>query len=273
MYTLTLESVEHNEEYLSEYLRVIRGSVVMEVLEIVVLCYDVELMLFELGVYVARETYGIEISVFKGNAVSVCGNSDKAYVKVGIVRDKKRVTRKGEEFLYSLPLLYLSCHHLVGDRGQLCDLLGYRLLGIDEEVESVEYLAVLYLDSTDFYYLTVSVGKTCGLYIKDNHLVLKCGVLGTENASCGIVYVIRLNTVEDLKTVVLSRLTRSVEREHNFGECLHVTVVGYGYRLVSPSYSGINELLRSNDSIHLRHIGVQVELNALFLSIVESEFT
>ena len=242
----------------------------MEITELVMLRYYVELMLLKLGVYVAGKTYRIKICVGKGNAVSVGGNSDEADVKVRIVRDEKSVSRKLEEFLYRFPLLYLSCHHIVGDRRQLGDLLGNGHLGVNEEVELLEHLALFNFYCAYFYNFAVTVGKTRRLYIEHDHLVVKRWIFATEHASGSIVYIISLHTVEYLEAVILARLLSLLEREHYLGECLHVAVVGNGYSAVSPSYSSIYYLLRRDERIHLRHIGVQMQLNSLLLCSIES---
>ena len=53
VYTLALQSVHHHEEDLREHLCVVGRSVVVELVQLIVLGYDVELMLFKLGVNVS----------------------------------------------------------------------------------------------------------------------------------------------------------------------------------------------------------------------------
>ena len=52
------------------------------------------------------------------------------------------------------------------------------------------------------------------------------------------------------------------------GKRLNNAVVGYGYRLVSPCYSTLNELCGTRNGIHGRHRGMQMELDALLGRIV-----
>ena len=102
------------------------------------------------------------------------------------------------------------------------------------------------LNRTDFDYLTGAVGKTCGLDVKADHLVGKGGIALTKDTLSSIVYKVRLGTVENLKIGL-----RLLKSEHNLGECLHVAVIGDGYRLMSPTKRGVHKLLRGDDSIHL----------------------
>ena len=52
------------------------------------------------------------------------------------------------------------------------------------------------------------------------------------------------------------------------GERLNNAVVGYGYRLVSPCYSTLNELCGARNGVHGGHCGMQMKLDAFLRCIV-----
>ena len=47
-------------------------------------------------------------------------------------------------------------------------------------------------------------------------------------------------------------------------------MIGYGNSLMTPTKGGIDDFRRSDNSIHLRHIGVEMKLDTLLGSIVHT---
>ena len=246
VYSLAPQPLLHNEEYFRKNFSVVRGSVMVEILKLIVLCYGIELMVFQLGVKIFRKTDGIKEAVFERKSHALRGNSYKTDVEVCIVSDKKPVPRESKENFKRLALLRCTLNHIVGYRGKLSNFLGNRTLGVNEDVHSVDNLTALDFNRAYLYYFAGSIGKSRRFYIENDHFVLKAVIFRAEKASRGIVDEIALNSVKNFE--VSARL---LKLQHNLGEGLHVSVVGDGNSLMPPTDSRRNKLLWGDYSVHL----------------------
>ena len=197
--TLFFKSRQHLNKDMAENLCVIRGSVVMELTNVVIFNKCIELMILKLRIYVPGKTEGVKIGIVEGHLLSLSGNSDKSDIEVSIMGNKKLVTRKGKELLKSLALLRSTLNVGIGNGGKLCNFLGNRGLGVNKDVEFINNPACFDLYRTDFNNLAGTVRKTGGLNIKDNHFIVKGRIALTENTLCSIVYKVSLGTVENFK--------------------------------------------------------------------------
>ena len=122
----------------------------MEFFKLIMLCYNIELMLCKLGVYVFGKSYRIKIGICKRNAAALCRNTDKAYVKVCIMGNKKAVACKFHKCLESFLFLGLTFHILVCNGGEVSDFFGNLALGVNEHIKLVYNFATLDLYRADF---------------------------------------------------------------------------------------------------------------------------
>ena len=76
--------------------------------------------------------------------------------------------------------------------------------------------------------------------------------------------------------IIVDEIALHSEDNFNFSACggnslrkrLNNAVVCDGYRLVSPGYGTLDKELCVRHAVHHGHFGVQMQLNALFLSVV-----
>ena len=150
--TLTVDLVRHAEVNLRQHLRVIGGTVVIELTESVILGNKIQLMLFQIGIDITAHRYRIEIRIFKRKSRLFCRAADKADVKAGIVRNQQLIPAADERKERFQRFLHLgrTGYHLIGDARELRNILGNRTFGIDERIEAVKHLAVFDADRTDF---------------------------------------------------------------------------------------------------------------------------
>ena len=79
-----------------------------------------------------------------------------------------------------------------------------------------------------------------------------------------IVYKIILNSVYQLEVLCFAALFEVIKGAHGVGEGLYYAVVGYGDSLVSPFYRLLYNIGDRRNGVHLRHAGMQVQLDTLF---------
>ena len=103
----------------------------VEVAEVVVLGEDIQFMLFQLGVGIARQRDRVEIDIFKRQFQLFRSRADKAGIKVCIVRDQRQIADERKELRQCLVDRGRVRHHFVGDTRQLHDVLRNRHLGVD----------------------------------------------------------------------------------------------------------------------------------------------
>ena len=104
---------------------------------------DIKLMLGKLRQEVLRKNQRVKIRRFKGNAALFAARTDKADVKLRVVRGERTVARKIEESMQRIFKLRRTAQHLVRDAGEADDLGRKPALGVDEGLERVDDLAVL----------------------------------------------------------------------------------------------------------------------------------
>ena len=90
--------------------------------------------------------------------------------------------------------------------------------------------------------------------------------MSAEQAARGVVDEVRLHAVEDLEVFIF----RLFQRQHDLGKGLHVAVIGDGDRLMPPADRCVHDLGGRDDRVHLRHVGVQMQLDALLLCLVNA---
>ena len=187
---LLAKAIAHHEEDARQHLRVVVGAVMVEVAEFVVFGDDIEFVLFQFGVDVARERDGVKIGVRERDPLSLRHHPEKAGIEVGVVGDQHAVAGEIEERAQRLGGGRGALHHLVGDPGKFRDLGRDRDAGIDEGVEAVEHFPVADQDGADLGDPAGTVVKTGGLDIEDHHLVGKRRERGPVDGALGVVDVV-----------------------------------------------------------------------------------
>ena len=87
-----------------------------------------------------------------------------------VVAHKDAISRKFEEGFQRFLFAGGIRHHFVGDAGQLGDLGGDGLAGLDKGIKFLHHFAVFHDDGTDLGHILHAGVKACGLGIKDAEL-------------------------------------------------------------------------------------------------------
>ena len=132
-----------------KHLGIVTRAVMIEFAEIKIFGKRLKLMVFQVGVEMARERNRIKISVFKREITVFRRRTDKADIKIGIVCDQKTLAHKLEEFGQHFPNDTRILYHIIGDARERNDLLGDRHFGVDKGIISRQNLAVFHLYRAD----------------------------------------------------------------------------------------------------------------------------
>ena len=112
------------------------------------------------------------------------------------------VTCKGKKsfqcFLFAGGIRY----HLVGDAGQLGDLGGDGLAGLDKGVKFLHHFAVFHDDGTDLGHILHARVKAGGLGIKDTELPVQRLILHTVYTGDHVVHKVGFAAVDQLEVRV-----------------------------------------------------------------------
>ena len=104
----------------------------------------------------------------------------------------------------------------------------------------------------------IEIFKSYIILCKEDYVVIFLFLLGRIDDA--VVKIIALHAVEYLYLALC--------RSAGLGERLNNAVVGYGYRLVSPCYSTLNELCGARNGVHGGHCGMQMKLDAFLRCFV-----
>ena len=109
----------HGEPYVRQHFRIVAGTVMVEVAQLIVIGNRVQLMVFQIRQKVARQRQRIQIGIRKRNTVPVCRRAEKARIKVGVMGDQQYITAvsplsdKAEEHLKRCQFVRRSRSHFL----------------------------------------------------------------------------------------------------------------------------------------------------------------
>ena len=253
-----LDVRKHPDEDFCQNGSIVAGAVVVKVPYLQVVCYRVQLVVFQLLVQSAGDGDGVDVGVFEILSLSGKRCAHKRAVKIGIVRHQYRILRA--EFLPELERLRLVrriLDHCVGDAGQGGYLFRYVAFGVDEGVEDIHHLAVFHLYRTDFGDAVAACRQSGGFQVKDNKFAVKFLTGSSLDGTDHVVDKVCLQTIDHAEVVPF------FAGVHRIGKALHNTVVGDCHCAVSPGVRQLCQLCRAVHSVHGGHIRMQMQLHPL----------
>ena len=221
------------------------------------------LIIVQARVHSLRHGQGIDIGRLQLDAAALGCCPQKAHIKgVDVVSHQNAVTCKGKKsfqrFLFAGGIGY----HLVGDAGQLGDLGGDRLAGLDKGIELLHHLAVADDDRADLGKVLYPGVKAGGLGVKHAELAVQRLILYAVNAGHHVVHKIGLAAVDELKIRVF--FVDVIGCQHGFRVTLTHAVVGDGNGGVSHAVRQLDDAAGVAEAVHAGKLGMQMQLYPLF---------
>ena len=183
-----------------------------------------------------------------------------------VVPHQNAVARKGKKgfqrFLFTGGIRY----HLVGDAGQLGDLGGDGLAGLDEGVEFLHYLTVADDDRADLGKVLHPGVKTGGLGVEHAELAVQRLILYAVDAGHHVIHKIGFAPVDEFEVRVF--FVDIIGCQHGFGVALTHAVVGDGNGGVSHAVRQLDDAAGVAEAVHAGKLGVQMQLHPLFRSSI-----
>ena len=119
-----------------------------------------------------------------------------------VVAHKDAVSRKFEEGFQRFLFAGSIRHHFVGDAGQLGDLGGDGLAGLDKGIKFLHHFAVFHDDGTDLGHILHARVKAGGLGIKDAELPVQRLILHAVHAGDHVVHKVGFASIDQLEVRV-----------------------------------------------------------------------
>ena len=183
--------------------------------------------------------------------------------------NKHTIPYKIQEFRQNFLNFRCTNQHTVCNAGKIHDLLIQLTTRVNKGLETVDFLAVLHDDGTDFDDGIVPGGKSGGFQIKGNKFVVEGNILAAVNHDpvIHIVDVVAFAAVEDLDGIIRScHLGRTLPILHGMkriGKGLAAAVIGDGNGPMSPCSCLLDSGRSDRQGIHGAHIGMQVQFHPL----------
>ena len=221
------------------------------------------LIIVQARVHSLRHGQGVNIGRLQLDAAALGSCPQKAHIKgVDVVSHQNAVARKGKKsfqrFLFAGGVRY----HLVGDAGQLGDLGGDGLTGLDEGIELLHHLAVADDDRADLGKILYAGVKTGGLGIEHTEFAVQRLILYAVDAGHHVVHKIGFAPVDEFEIRVL--FVDVIGRQHGFRIALTHAVVGDGNGGVSHAVRQLDDAAGVAEAVHAGKLGVQMQLHPLF---------
>ena len=265
---IVAQALDEVQKDLAEHRRIVRGAVVVERLQLQVFRDRVELAVADIPEHRAAHRDRVDVNVRERHLVPAARGAQERGVKIRVVRNEDRVfAAELEERPHGLLLLRRAPHHLVGDAGQLGDLLRDRLFGVHNRVEALGDLAAVdahRADLGDALRLRREAGR---LEVETDEIRVEPRVGLAGHGGHEVVDEIALHTVDHLE--VAAALFDLEPRVHRVRKRLRDAVVGDRNGLLAPLVRLIDEISGGGHAVHRGHIRVQVQLHALFLRRID----
>ena len=168
---LFFQVLEHHTEDAAQGPGILAGTVRLVGRQLQMLVDGALLVVVQAGVHGLRHGQGVDIGRLQLDAAALGGGAQETHIKgVDVVAHKDAVSRKFEEGFQRFLFAGSIRHHFVGDAGQLGDLGGDGLAGLDKGIKFLHHFAVFHDDGTDLGHILHAGVKACGLGIKDAEL-------------------------------------------------------------------------------------------------------
>ncbi len=220
------------------------------------LAHAAQAVALEIGIQFPGQGQGIQPGRFVLNALPLQFAFQHSTVKLGIVGGNGTAVHKFEQLRYSLLRCRLVPEHLVGDVGDFHNLCRQRTAGVYQRSVAVHHLAVPQFHRTDFNDAVLLGIEAGGFKVQHNdggiqaqlscafhHLVVVCQIPFHAGNQFDIVF---------------------LGSTKGFRECLRHTMVRHGNGRMAPFGSTFDQIGSGRNGIHVAHLGMQVQLNALF---------
>ena len=147
--------------------------------------------------------------------------------------------------------------HHVGNAGDLGDFRRQGPLGIHQQGQAVRHRAAHQLHRADLDHPVRGGVQARGLKVQDNDRIVQGTVVRVLDHVL-VVNEVPLAAGDQLDGLLLHRV-------EGRGEGLHHAVVGDGHRRMPPLDGPLDQVAGGGHGVHVGHVGVHVQLDALFL--------
>ena len=155
-------------------------------------------------------------------------------------------------------------HHVVVDARQLLNLKGNRYIGVDKGTEFVSNDPLLHLDRTDLNDLVLFRTETGGLNIKDHKGIREGLALRVLYQILHVIHQVSLHAIEHLERIILIQSMACLR------EGLHTAMIRDSQSLHAPFLSLLDDARHIRNAIHIAHLGMTVELHALYRAVIHT---
>ena len=245
---------------------VVSCPVMVEVRQAQRVGHDVQLEFIQMGQQVLGQDQGIHGGEAVLIAQALALGPDEAGVEIGIVGHQHPVSDEVQEFGQHLFDGRCPHQHIVGNAGELHDLLIQRPSGMDKGLEAVLLHAALQHHGADLNNFIRPGAEAGGLQVK-GHIFLAEGhllIAVNHNAVIHIVDIVAFAAIEDLDILVGACHLGLARRLHGIGEGLGHAVVGDGDGSVPPGRRLLDGCGGIGQGVHVAHGGMQMQLHPLF---------
>ena len=198
---------------------------------------------------VSGEHEGVCVGQIEADAELLPVMGDEPHVESGVVGHQAGAAAEVAELLQSVPAGGRADEHVLGDAGELGDLLGNDHAVVDEGIEALRHLPIHQADRAD-------LDDVAGFRLQARGLDVEGHVLPLHGEVHGVGLQIPLHPVQGLDAGGFRRLGC-------LGEGLDVAVVRDGQGLMAPAGRGLEGLGQVRETVHGGHAGVQMELRPL----------
>ncbi len=259
---LPLHALKERDEHIAHHGRVVGGAVVVEGGEVQMLRHDVQLVLVQLRQQVLRQDQAVDVRGVEVQAGLAAAGADEADVELRVMGRQGAAMDEVQEGGQRVLQRGRARQHGIGDAGEADVLRRKTALGIDKGLETVGDLAVFQHHRADLGDGLVGHVQTGGLDVEADDLVGEGLILRAVDGDAVVQVVdeVALHTVEELD-LILGGIP-------GLGKRLHRAVVGDGDGRVSPRCRLLDHAAHIGEGVHGAHLGVEVELHALFRGVV-----
>ena len=202
-YLLFFQVIQHDPEDAAQRGRILTGTVGLVGRQLQMLVDGALLVVVQAGVHGLRHGQGVDIGRLQLDAAALGGGAQETHIKgVDVVAHKDAVSRKFEEGFQCFLFAGSIRHHFVGDAGQLGDLGGDGLAGLDKGIKFLHHFAVFHDDGTDLGHILHAGVKAGGLGIKHAELPVQRLILHTVYTGDHVVHKVGFAAVDQLEVRV-----------------------------------------------------------------------
>ena len=252
--------VEHAVEHVRRRARVMHGSVCVFEADAQRFADRAEPVALEAWVHPAGKFQRVDHRHVDFNAQPVTFLRQEGIIEFRVVRRERRPADEFQQLRnFDLRRARVS-HHRVGDVRQLGNLLRNRLHRIDEPAVFLHHLSVADAHRADLHNAAFARVEPRGFKVHHDDIIRQRPVVAVLDHD-GHIRQIALHARNELDLVLFRRAEGLRER-------LHHAMIRDGDGRVSPLRRALNQVAGRGNRVHLAHVGVHVQLDALALGRV-----